>query len=43
MGEIADEVLDGYRCEFCACVIDGDEPGYTRLCDACAHDIEEDK
>lgn len=35
MGELADEVLEGRRCRECAMVIDGEEPGYPRLCADC--------
>jgi hypothetical protein len=35
MGEIAEMVLEGVLCEQCGCLIDGDEPGYPRLCEDC--------
>lgn len=39
MGEIADEVLSGFRCERCACVMDDhDEPGHPRICQECEDD-----
>lgn len=39
---MADDVQEGYLCDFCERIIDKSTPGYSRLCDACAHDIEED-
>jgi len=35
MGEIAGAMLNGFLCEVCGVVIDGDEPGYPRLCAGC--------
>ena len=35
MGEIADMMLDGTLCEWCGVYIDGEEPGYPRLCPDC--------
>jgi len=32
VGEIADELVDGFRCRCCGEVIDEDEPGHSRLC-----------
>lgn len=33
---IEDHVATGYRCEDCWDVIDGKEPGYSRVCNCCA-------
>lgn len=38
MGEIADMFLDGTLCEQCGVFLDGDSPGYTRLCGSCRVD-----
>lgn len=35
MGDYADGILDGLVCEDCGEFIDGDAPGFPRLCDAC--------
>lgn len=35
MGEIAEMVLDGILCERCGSFIDGDSPGFPRLCSDC--------
>lgn len=42
MGEIADEVLSGYRCDTCAQIIDDEEPGFPRNCDDCTAEDEDD-
>lgn len=38
MGEIADELVDGFRCRCCGEVIDEGEPGHSRLCRRCKAD-----
>ena len=40
MGEIADAVLSGFFCDICGVMVDGDEPGYPRLCGACKEEEE---
>ena len=35
MGDIADDIVDGFLCQACGCLIDGEAPGYPRNCDAC--------
>lgn len=35
MGEIADQVIEGFLCEICTCFIDGDSPGFPRKCNEC--------
>ena len=42
MREIADAVLNGFLCEQCGVFIDGDEPGYPRLCAACENEKEKE-
>ncbi len=41
MGDIADAIQEGGLCEVCSVAIDGDAPGYPRLCDECRQDAEE--
>lgn len=36
MGQVADEVLDGKRCNLCSRPMpDGESPGYPRPCEDC--------
>jgi hypothetical protein len=35
MGDASDDLITGICCEQCGEVIDGDAPGYTRLCSRC--------
>ncbi len=35
MGEIADAMVNGLLCEWCGVYVDGEEPGYPRLCEDC--------
>ncbi len=35
MGDIGNDMLSGFLCQECGEVIDGEEPGYPRLCPAC--------
>jgi hypothetical protein len=35
MGEIAEMMLNGFYCEQCGCLIDGEETGYPRKCEDC--------
>ena len=42
MGENADAILSGLLCEQCGVLIDGEEPGYPRLCDRCHEDAEKE-
>lgn len=38
MGEAADNLLSGLLCEECGVFIDGEEPGYPRLCEDCENE-----
>lgn len=38
MGDVADMMIEGYLCEQCGMVIDGEEPGYPRKCKECKRD-----
>lgn len=42
MGEIAEGIINGFWCEICGMMVDGDEPGFPRTCDSCAGVEEED-
>ncbi len=42
MGDYSDDIENGVICEICQCIIDGEEPGYTRRCDDCGK-YEEDQ
>ena len=35
MGDIADAMMDGLFCSQCGRLIDGEEPGHSRLCGDC--------
>lgn len=35
MGEVAEDVLDGFICQYCLCLVDGESPGYPRTCEDC--------
>jgi hypothetical protein len=35
MGEAAEMILDGLLCQECSSLIDGDAPGYPRVCAFC--------
>lgn len=35
MGEQADMILEGFLCEECFSIVDGEEPGYPRKCADC--------
>lgn len=35
MGEAADDVMDGFICQYCGDFIDGEAPGYPRSCSGC--------
>ena len=35
MGEIAEAIINGFLCDKCTCIVDGDEPGYPRKCSDC--------
>ena len=35
MGDAAEAILDGTMCEECGVLIDGDAPGYPRVCEGC--------
>jgi hypothetical protein len=38
MGEVAEDVLDGFICQYCLGFIDGKSPGYPRTCEDCKED-----
>jgi len=39
VGEIADDMINGFVCEMCGVYLDGEEPGYPRYCSlSCAKD-----
>ena len=42
MGDIADDMVNGFMCQSCGEIIDNDAPGYPRLCEGCQEDEEED-
>jgi hypothetical protein len=35
MGEYSEMTLEGFLCEECGTLIDGEEPGYLRKCEDC--------
>lgn len=35
MGDIADGIINGFWCQECGCLVDGEEPGYPRYCEDC--------
>lgn len=35
MADFADLVIDGALCCFCAVALDGDAPGFLRICEDC--------
>lgn len=42
MGDIADDIIDGFICQYCCCPMpDGDEPGYPRTCLECLDDEDD--
>lgn len=42
MGEVAEMMLDGTLCERCGGIIDGDTPGFPRLCEDCQNEDMDD-
>ena len=42
MGEAADLLLEGFLCERCFEVIDGEGVGYARLCPSCLGSAEDE-
>jgi hypothetical protein len=38
MGEIADDVIEGFRCQACADIVDHKRPGYPRFCWECSRE-----
>lgn len=42
MSYFEDYIEDGLCCERCGGFIDGDEPGFIRVCEACADSEEEE-
>lgn len=43
MGSHVDAVLEGVYCELCSVVVDGEAPGYPRICELCEVIDEEEK
>lgn len=41
MGEVTDEILDGFVCQYCLCIIDDKGTGYPRTCAECQEDDDE--
>lgn len=41
MGELADEIIQGFVCKICSDFIDGDAPGHPRKCQACIAALKE--
>lgn len=35
MGETTEMIINGLICQYCTCLIDGEEPGYPRTCEDC--------
>jgi hypothetical protein len=35
VGEIAEMILEGFLCEDCGSLVDGEEPGFPRKCEDC--------
>lgn len=35
MGEVVEDMLDGWICRDCHGLVDGDAPGYPRTCQDC--------
>lgn len=35
MGDIADDMISGFMCQYCGVFLDGQEPGYPRSCEDC--------
>lgn len=38
MGDAAEMVLEGFLCQTCGDLIDGEEPGYPRSCEDCENE-----
>ena len=38
MGEIAEQIMEGFLCQSCGVMIDGEEPGYPRECEDCENE-----
>lgn len=43
MGEIADMMIEGILCEQCGVFLEGEPPGYPRLCGDCEKDVPVDR
>jgi len=43
MGQNADDIIEGFVCELCGMFLDGDSPGYPRLCSFCGDNTEDDE
>ena len=39
MGDIADQMVEGFLCQACGVMIDGEEPGYPRECTGCEETV----
>jgi hypothetical protein len=42
MGDVADDMISGFVCSLCGEFLDGDAPGYPRLCRSCEKDNPDD-
>lgn len=40
MGDAADALINGFQCQECGEIIDGEEPGYARCCSSCGGTAE---
>lgn len=40
MGDIADGIINGFWCQECGCLVDGEEPGYPRICEDCEEETD---
>lgn len=36
MGEVAEMFIEGFYCNECSCIVDGEQPGYSRICEDCS-------
>lgn len=41
-GDVADDLLSGFCCEECGSIVDGEAPGYPRLCTDCEEEDDEE-
>lgn len=43
MGDIANDIIEGFFCSNCGEVVDGESPGYPRECNGCSKSSSNDK